>query len=212
MKIGLVGWKIGENSFGSTVAYMEYLALWGDVLILPPSHSTFDVDLLVLPGGQDTLSSNYGQVPSYLNSNPDLMKEFFYQNNLKDYIERKTPILGICLGIQMINNFFGGRLDQNCGHKMSEKGRDDLVHEIKLEDKYRSLNPKNKVEVNSMHHQGIPLDGLGEDLELVASHDGIVEVLKHRELPIWGVQYHPEEIYDKVTTNILNTFTNEKVV
>ena len=85
--IGIVGWKVGDNSFGATIQYLEYLSMFGDVDILTPSHKIRkDLDLLVLPGGQDMLSSKYGNAPSYFNSNPDVMKEFFFENNLKDYI------------------------------------------------------------------------------------------------------------------------------
>ena len=212
--IGLVGWNVGENSFGATKAYMEYLSIFGNVLILPPSHQTFDLDLLVLPGGQDMMSSKYGQVPSFVNTNPDLMKEFFFENNLKNYIEKETPIFGICLGAQMLNVFFEGHLDQNCGHPYSEE-RTDLAHPITINPMYKNWVEKGEYKVNSLHHQGIPEDGLGEDLISVATYtkhgNTIIEAFKHKQLDIWGVQWHPEEIYDTLSTKILSTLIKEKV-
>lgn len=205
-KIGIVGWKTGENSFGVTAPYMQYLSQYGDVMILPPTNTILkDLDLLVLPGGKDTSTIHYGQVPNFFNSDPDQMKDFFYNNNLKSYIAQKTPIFGICLGMQMLNIYFDGDLTQNVWHPISEKSRSELVHPIKYTKEYKSLMTLNKDEkkVNSLHHQGVHVSQLGKELLCVAEHDNLVEVLEHKTLPICGVQYHPEEIFDSLSEYLI---------
>lgn len=77
-QIGIVGWSVGENSFGAGKAYLEFFSNFGEVHILGPSESVLEwPDLIVLPGGLDTPSSRYKQKPSFFNSNSDLFKEYF---------------------------------------------------------------------------------------------------------------------------------------
>lgn len=211
-KIGLVGWKLGDNSFGATIPYLEFFSLFGDVHILPPTKElTKDLDLIVLPGGQDTYSHRYNATPSYFNSNPDQFKEFFFDNNLKAYIDLGVPVFGVCLGHQMLQVLFGGTLVQNCGHVMSEKSRDQLVHELELLSPYKNLRYDldlgKKFEVNSLHHQGIALEELSPVFEPIAickdDSLNIVEVMKHVTLPIASVQYHCEELYDPLSIHLV---------
>lgn len=206
-KIGIVGWNIGENSFGITKPYGEFFNMFGDVIVLGPMEGTVEVDLLVLPGGQDISSHLYGRKPSFYNSNADLMKEFFMQNNLHQYIENDTPVFGICLGMQQIGVHFGGKMRQNIYHAYSEKSRDELVHELEFAENFEYLKgPKapKKYSVNSLHHQALDVTQMPHELDIVAvSKDGYPEIIKHVDRPIWGVQYHPEEIVDTVSCNII---------
>lgn len=221
-KIGIVGWRLGENSFGVTLPYLRYIQQFGDPIILSPSNRYHKLDLLVLPGGSDLSSYHYNEPPGYFNSQPDLYKEFFFSNNLKKYIENGVPVFGICLGMQMLNVHFGGKLTQHLfGHPYSEKNRYDEAHALHFTEEYeyldvdKSKKKKNKkgqeeenlYQVNSLHHQGVCLNiekdrytltgsDLADPLKLVAySTDGVVEVVEHETLPIAGVQYHPEELY-----------------
>ncbi len=207
-KIGIVGWNLGENSFGSTKAYLAYLGHFGQVIVLTPSSEIIpDLDLLVLPGGKDITSFLYGKVPSYYNSDADVMKEFFFQYSLPLYIEAGVPIFGICLGMQQINVHFGGKLIQEVGdHPYSEESRSELVHDLLYTDPWAKRMPKAKV--NSLHHQAVDEKSLPDCLEIVAVSKSkgaqAVEIIRHRTLPIWGVQYHPEEIYDDPATAIIS--------
>jgi putative glutamine amidotransferase len=212
--IGIVGWNVGENSFGAGKAYMEMFSRFGDVMILPPSTKTFDLDLLVLPGGKDVLSDAYGQIPSFFNSDPDVMKEYFFRNNLQHYVQNGTPIFGICLGMQMLNVFFGGELTQTCWHPYSEKSRSELVHKCDFAKEFlpikRALEITKDFEVNSLHHQGVRVEELGKDLKMILAHDGIVEAFTHKELKITAVQWHPEEILDPVSDYLITSlFEND---
>jgi len=223
-KIGIVGWSIGENSFGVTKSYMEYFSKFGQVEILTPQKGIrTDLSLIVLPGGADTPSWKYGQTPGYFNSNPDIFKEYFIETNLDQYISQGTPIFGICLGLQALAVKFGSKLTQNMYHPYSNS-REELVHKVLVPAKdgdgnllyYEStdtLQTKKSTKehkVNSMHHQAVRWNDLGSDLEiLLIDEDGeYVEALKHKTLPIACVQFHPEETYDffanKTILNLLN--------
>lgn len=214
-RIGIVGWSTGDNSFGATRAYLHFITLFGDPVILCPMAGIDEkLDLVIMPGGKDTPTHSYGQIPGYYNSDPDQFKEAFLNINLPQYIEAKIPIFGICLGFQQLAVYFGADLIQHLGanHGYSDvenKGRGDLVNELIftpkfkiLEDKLLATTPKSKkIKCCSLHHQGVPFaigkesaDAFPDTLEPIAyTSDGILEAFKHKDLPIAGVQFHPEE-------------------
>lgn len=199
-KIGIVGWNTGENSFGVTKPYLEWLSQYGDVEIITPKKGMVeDLDLLILPGGLDLNPVSSKKVPSYYTSNSDVMKQFFYDQNLDQYLEAQVPIFGICLGFQQLCTKFGGTLVQNYPFNHSTKGRSELVDKLELK---RHITVKGLVEVNSLHHQGC-FDLPEEMVIAVEKKDNNIEVAKFNETT-YGVQYHPEEIYDSLSNYIIN--------
>jgi gamma-glutamyl-gamma-aminobutyrate hydrolase PuuD len=213
-KIGIVGWSTGENSFGITKPYFNFFEHFGRIIILGPNDEALDdLDLVVMPGGLDISSSVYNQVPKIYNTNPDLFKEYFFSTTLQKYIDKGTPIFGICLGMQQLCVHFGAEMIQQLSdHPYSIKERDELVHELSFEQPFgwlrRKLYGTKKVKTNSLHRQGVDPDTFPEELQIVAraSDGGLnpIEVIKHRELPIWGVQYHPEEIFDTLSVAVVS--------
>lgn len=217
-QIGIVGWNTGENSFGITKPYAEFFATYGDIIVLGPSTEVQPgLDLLVLPGGRDISSYIYGELPSFYNSEPDVMKEFFLKCTLSKYVDARIPIFGICLGMQQLNVHFGGKMLQHISHAVSDpKDRGELVNELVIPvpeiDKFLRQGMRGKalskpIMVNSLHHQAVDAKTLSPDLMVIATNkeDHVIEIIKHRTLPIWGVQYHPEEIADYPSFNIIQS-------
>lgn len=218
-KIGIVGWSTGDNSFGTTKAYLHYLAYFNaDIRILTPKADIDeDLDLVIMPGGKDTLPMRYGQVPGYYNSDPDQFKEHFAMVNLPQYIEVGIPIFGICLGFQMLCVHFGLELDQEIDiatHGYSDeklKGRGELVNDLIFTMDYipveTRLSRKKKIKVCSLHHQGVLKDEFEKEncpLNLIAhTSDGISEFMEHRELPIAACQGHPEEDFNPLSIYLI---------
>jgi putative glutamine amidotransferase len=207
-KIGIVGWNTGENSFGVTKPYLEWLANYGTVEIITPQKGMVQgLDLLILPGGLDMSASLAGNVPSYYNSNIDVMKQYFYDVNLQQYIDADVPIFGICLGFQQLCVKFGGTLIQNYGFNSSLKSRGELVDTLQFTQNFNKYYVHNvKEKVNSLHHQGC-FDLNPEMIIAIESKLKNIEVAKFSE-KIYGVQYHPEEIYDEVSDIIMNILLN----
>jgi len=123
-----------------------------------------------------------------------------------------VPVLGICRGFQEMNVAFGGTLHQKLhevpGHL---DHRDDTTqpldvqygpaHEVTLEPGgvLRSLATSERIEVNSLHSQGI--ERLGSELAVEArAPDGVIEAFRVRDARRFAlaVQWHPEW---KVMTN-----------
>ena len=94
----------------------------------------------------------------------------------------KKPIMGVCLGNQILGYAFGSKTYKlKFGHRGSN-------HPVK------DLNT-GKVYITSQNHgYAVDPDGLQDGMEVahINLNDGTVEGLKHKELPIFSIQYHPE--------------------
>jgi putative glutamine amidotransferase len=119
-------------------------------------------------------------------------------------IESGLPVLGICMGCQLINVALGGSLFQDIPSEIGtaiNHGRDDAgdkpVHTVRLEagSRLHAIAGLGEMPVNSTHHQAVK--ALGRGLTAVArADDGVVEAV---ELPgrwVLGVQWHPERLRD----------------
>ncbi|WP_238903310.1 carbamoyl phosphate synthase small subunit [Clostridium sp. YIM B02506] len=99
--------------------------------------------------------------------------------NIKNLIGKK-PIVGICLGHQLLALSLGGKTSKlKFGHRGSNHPVKDLE--------------ENRVHITSQNH-GYVVEQLPEEFEVthVNLNDGTIEGMKHKTLPIYSVQFHPE--------------------
>jgi len=111
------------------------------------------------------------------------------------------PILGVCLGHQSIGHYFGGKVVR-AGRLMHGK-TSPILH--KNTDVFRGMpNPFNATRYHSLlvERESFPcwLESTAETAE------GEIMGLRHRELPIWGVQFHPESIATQDGMKLLDNF------
>lgn len=99
------------------------------------------------------------------------------------------PILGICLGHQLIVDFFGGEVEK--GVKPVQGKVTTITHDKKT--LFKGL--PESLRVTRYHSLVTPETSMPDCLEVSArSQDGVVMAVRHRVLPIEGIQFHPESI------------------
>lgn len=121
-----------------------------------------------------------------------------------EVIERfagRLPILGVCLGHQAIGQHFGGRVIR----------APEPVHgkPVTVNHDGRTIfsGIPNGFAAGRYHSLVVERDSLPECLEVSAtSPDGLVMAMRHRELPIEGVQFHPESILTEHGKTMLRNF------
>jgi carbamoyl-phosphate synthase small subunit len=176
-------WCAGANGGRHIVAYdygikrniMRLFEERGCRVTVVPAQATADEVLALHPDG--VFLSNGPGDPEAVEYAPAIIRSL---------AERRIPIFGICLGHQLLGITFGGRTTKlPYGHRGGNHPVKDLA--------------SGKVLITSQNH-GFAVEG-GEDgipgapdLEVthVNLNDGTIEGLKHKSLPVFAVQYHPE--------------------
>jgi len=110
----------------------------------------------------------------------------YAQNNIREIAQTETPVFGICLGHQLVGLSFGATtLKLPYGHRGGNHPVKDLA--------------SGRVLITSQNH-GFAVKGTAEGIpgapDLAVTHvnlnDGTIEGLRHKTLPVFAVQYHPE--------------------
>lgn len=105
----------------------------------------------------------------------------YIHDELRQLIGR-TPIFGICLGNQLLGHAFGGRTFKL---KFGHRGGNQPVKDLRT----------GRISITSQNHGfAVDPDSLPPEIEVthVNLNDGTVEGMRHREHPVFSVQYHPE--------------------
>ena len=118
---------------------------------------------------------------------------------------KKIPILGVCLGHQIIGQVFGSKIIQ----------ANKLMHGKTSKIKSRKIgilkNISSNFEATRYHSLIIDKKTLSKDLEITAeTEDGIIMGIKHKHFNVHGVQFHPESIKTPIGFKVLKNFINYK--
>ena len=114
---------------------------------------------------------------------------------------KKIPILGVCLGHQIIGQVFGSKIVQ--AQKLMHGKTSRIIS--KKEGILRNL-PKS-FEATRYHSLIIDKKSLSKHLEITAeSEDGLIMAVQHKNYDVHGVQFHPESIKTKLGIKILKNF------
>ena len=120
---------------------------------------------------------------------------------IRYFAGKDVPVLGVCLGHQCVGAAYGGtvvRADRLMHGKVSQ-----IYHDNK--GLFRGL--PNPFEATRYHSLIVREKGLPKDLEISAhTSEGEIMGLRHRTLPVRGVQFHPESIMTKAGKQLLQNF------
>ena len=122
-------------------------------------------------------------------------------NELIKALSVKVPILGVCLGHQCIGQVFGAEIVRS---DRIMHGKTSMIHHNQ-KTIFKGL--ENPFEATRYHSLIVKRETLPECLEITAeTEEKEIMGLKHKELPVWGVQFHPESILTKPGKKILANF------
>lgn len=157
---------------------------------------------IVLSGGADVAPARYNAEPDG-NGAYEPERDALELSLLTASIEADRAILGICRGLQLLNVYAGGTLEQHRPeHARYDVPPESRVHEIQFESASRlgllyhgrpGALPHDQPPfmVNSLHHQVV--DRVGDELKVAATTpDGVIEGLELEGRDVLAVQWHPE--------------------
>lgn len=124
-----------------------------------------------------------------LSPGPSEPAHFSMNKTIEAALRRGIPIFGVCLGLQGLVTYFGGRLDvsEDPIHGRSSK----LLHN----ESEIFKNLPNNIPVGRYHSLYVDRVSMPACLDVTAeTDDGVVMAIKHKTKPIWAVQFHPESI------------------
>jgi len=133
---------------------------------------------------------------------PGFPKDAGISTEIPVKLGKRIPILGVCLGHQGIGEAFGGKVVH------AEKLMHGKASEI-------DINPgcaifsglPGRITAARYHSLIVQRDTLPAELEITAlSRENEIMGLKHREYPVFGIQFHPESILTKYGKDILRNF------
>ncbi len=112
----------------------------------------------------------------------------------------QVPILGVCLGHLAIGEALGASIEQ-CGPQHG------MASEITHDGRGLFAGCASPMKVGRYHSLALVPSSLPAELEVTAeSCDGVVMGIRHRERPVYGVQFHPESVLTDEGSRIIQNF------
>jgi putative glutamine amidotransferase len=200
--------------YESPFSYAKAIELAGGLPLLFPYKSDLSlipqyvdlIDGMLFSGGNDLDPSSYGETWHEKAQRIDPDRQKFEWALLAEVERRRTPVLGVCLGSQVMNVYRHGSLHQF----LPDVPRSDELEHRRLGPKlFRhpvQLDPhsqigraigKSEISVNTYHKQAV--NRLGKGLQVIATApDGVIEGFEDPTFPLFAaVQWHPERLTEE---------------
>ena len=162
------------------------------------------IDLRVFRNDQVTLEQIEALKPTHLiiSPGPCTPREAGISNEALSHFAPSVPTLGVCLGHQCIGHVFGGEVIRN--YRVMHGKTSPIHHDD--QGVFRGLS--NPFEATRYHSLVIRRETWNNPDFVVSAwtDEGEIMGVKHKQLPIWGVQFHPESILTESGRLILKNF------
>lgn len=165
------------------------------------------VDIQVYRNDKISISQIEGLSPQWIviSPGPCTPKEAGISVEIINRFSNRIPILGVCLGHQSIGYAFGGKVIK-APYLMH--GKTSLIHHNK-KGIYEGINTP--FEATRYHSLILEKETLPKNFEITAeTEDKIIMGIQHKELPVYGIQYHPESILTETGKDLLKNFLKFK--
>ncbi len=183
-----------DNYDSFTYNLVQYLGELGQRVLVYRNDALSIADIKKLNPEKIVISPGPGR-PEDAGISCDVIREF----------SGKIPILGVCLGHQAIGYVFGAKI---VGAKRLMHGKTSKIYHNK-KDIFKGI--ANPFLATRYHSLLVEKKNLPDCLEITAyTVDDEIMGLKHKESPVWGVQFHPESILTKSGKQILDNFIKLK--
>lgn len=202
-------------------------AAGGEPVRIPLTYSAIELEALtaiangiLLPGSPaDVDPVLYGHTRNEASAEPDPLRQQTDRALLESAERSKLPLLGICMGLQTMNTFYGGTLIQDldplpvnhsAGRAVQAAHTVILAAESQLFTVASSTTEwaeesdgSGRIPVNSSHHQAVDMPGDGFRVTARCRQDGVIEAVEGSDPAHWlvGVQWHPERTLDSSTVS-----------
>ena len=162
--------KVVVVDFGVKESILKYLSMEGCEILVVPANIDYSAIIKINPDG------------IFLSNGPGDPEPIIYGIELTKKLLGKYPILGICLGCQIIALALGGKTYKlKFGHHGGNHPVKDMI--------------TSKIYITAQNHCfAIDDSSLNSDIEVthINLNDHTVEGIRHRNLPVYAVQFHPE--------------------
>ena len=179
-----------DNYDSFTYNLVQYLGELGQKVRVFRNDKITIQDIIRLKPGKIVISPGPGR-PEDAGISCELIKEF----------AGKIPILGVCLGHQAIGYVYGGKIVRA---KKLMHGKTSLIYHNKKEI-FRNI--PNPFLATRYHSLLVERKSLPSCFEITAqTKEKEIMGLRHKNYPLWGVQFHPESVLTRSGRDILNNF------
>ena len=196
MKINDVRILLIDNYDSFTYNLVQAFCNFGDQVLVYRNDKISNNEAIMLEPTHIVISPGPGR-PENAGNSISIIEEFC----------QRIPILGVCLGHQCLASYFGGKI----------VSADRLMHGktsfVNHDNKTIFSNIKNPFEAGRYHSLCVESESLPSALEVsVHSRQGEIMGIRHKHLPLEGVQFHPESILTSEGERLLSNFTRMTAV
>lgn len=166
----------------------------------------FNPDIRVVRNDELTVGEIEKLRPSHiiLSPGPGYPRDAGICEQVVEQLKGKVPILGVCLGHQGICEVFGAKI---CHARRLMHGKKSNVKIDCHEKLFEGLSER--IDVARYHSLIADMDSIPKELKVISVDDnGEVMAVRHKEYPVYGLQFHPESILTPDGKTIIQNFLN----